>query len=173
MFLILIILKVIFAEQQQTINNYATSSSTNVYGPHITNPNKFFLQQPQSFVTQSPFESMFTLFPTINTIYFPTMSFFRQQQGYANDFVTNTSPLSNNNFNSIRNQTNVEQKPYVYNYTFAPGTLPTYCGYRVYPIPVYNTPYKKCIPNNPGCGLFFTCIMDANKRSKVLGQSAN
>ena len=47
-------------------------------------------------------------------------------------------------------------QPYQYNFDFAPGTPVVYCAYGANPIPVYNTPYKKCIPYHPLCGITFT-----------------
>uniref|UniRef100_A0A915CXF8 Uncharacterized protein n=1 Tax=Ditylenchus dipsaci TaxID=166011 RepID=A0A915CXF8_9BILA len=45
-------------------------------------------------------------------------------------------------------------------YTFKEGTLPTYCGFGVNPVPVYTDPSKKCVPYHPGCGILFTCILN-------------
>lgn len=52
--------------------------------------------------------------------------------------------------------------PYLYNFDFAPGTPVIYCAYGANPIPRYNTPYKKCIPYHPLCGITFTCIFDVD-----------
>ena len=50
-------------------------------------------------------------------------------------------------------------------FDFASGTPVLYCSYGVNPIPVYNTPKKKCIPYHPLCGLTFTCIFDIDPRT--------
>lgn len=50
--------------------------------------------------------------------------------------------------------------PAGFDYWFAEGTAHTYCSYGVNPIPRYNTPHKRCVPNHPGCGIIFSCIID-------------
>jgi len=52
----------------------------------------------------------------------------------------------------------MHKQPYLYNFDFAPGTPVIYCAYGANPIPRYNTPYKKCIPYHPLCGITFTVI---------------
>ncbi|KAI1709689.1 hypothetical protein DdX_11079 [Ditylenchus destructor] len=47
-----------------------------------------------------------------------------------------------------------------FDYWFAEGTPHLYCSYGVNPIPRYNTPHKRCVPNNPACGIVFSCIID-------------
>ncbi|KAI1717499.1 hypothetical protein Ddc_09936 [Ditylenchus destructor] len=47
-----------------------------------------------------------------------------------------------------------------FDYWFAEGTPHLYCSYGVNPIPRYNTPHKRCVPNNPACGIVYSCIID-------------
>lgn len=47
-----------------------------------------------------------------------------------------------------------------FEFWFAEGTAHTYCSYGVNPVPRYNTPHKKCVPNHPECGIIFSCIID-------------
>uniref|UniRef100_A0A914HCC0 Uncharacterized protein n=1 Tax=Globodera rostochiensis TaxID=31243 RepID=A0A914HCC0_GLORO len=46
-------------------------------------------------------------------------------------------------------------------FTFAPGSPGLACLYG-FPVPKYNTPRKRCIPDHPMCGIQFTCVMDVH-----------
>lgn len=46
-------------------------------------------------------------------------------------------------------------------FDFAPNTPGLGCLYGM-PIPLYNTPKKRCVPHSPLCGFAFTCVMDVN-----------
>lgn len=197
------IFKIILAQQQirNGISSRFVNQPSLNYGAQNSNSNTYLLQQPyaqqslvqpqQIAVTPSSLENMFTLFPTLSPIFFSTMTSIPLRQPIQTTYNNNEHIISNNYNTNNRNLpssnvgTNthintehttkqiINNRPYIYDYTFAPGTLPTFCGYGVNPIPIYNTPYKKCIPNDPFCGLFYTCIMDVNERGEVLGRSAN
>ncbi|KAI6236137.1 hypothetical protein M3Y95_00125700 [Aphelenchoides besseyi] len=66
---------------------------------------------------------------------------------FSNPYLTNQIPP------------NTHREPPVTHFTFKEGTPPYYCAYGL-PVPEYNTPRKKCVPNWVGCGIIFTCIMD-------------
>jgi hypothetical protein len=59
----------------------------------------------------------------------------------------------------------MHKQPYIYNFDFAPGTSVIYCAYGANPIPRYNTPYKKCIPYHPLCGITFTVSFLKNQNN--------
>jgi hypothetical protein len=98
----------------------------------------FFPQQAQQYTTPAPL-TLPPAPPTLATL-MPSL------------FPTHPPPPVYDHAVALR----YSNQPYQYNFDFAPGTPVVYCAYGANPIPSYNTPYKKCIPYHPLCGITFT-----------------
>lgn len=154
-------------------------------------------EQPQQVyvpVTPSPASISHTLFPTISPTFLASM--FAQHPIHGSDstfYLNNVTPATSINYapsasadtissgiitntDHLRAPNEVVATNYALasqsnDFSFAPGTLPMPCGYGVNPVPIYNSPYKKCIPNSPLCGWAFTCIFNLDKNGKVISRA--
>lgn len=155
--------------QQQQQSYYGQSQQQQQIAEPQPQQVQYAPQQVQA-VTPLP---LFTMFPPLFTYAPPPSSYYSGNGVGAGSYGSNVaagsavSAIATGNNGPTYGPSNPNRVPpvVVTEFGFAPGTLPMYCGYNVNPLPVYNTPYKKCIPNHPMCGLLFTCILDVDPKT--------
>lgn len=173
--LILFIFVFGFVKTQQQSRQLINALPTN---PHYINSqsNVAYLSQLQPAIQQPQFIPVtvvpepVTLFPTISPNFLSSMFEHPHHQHPLPSSGSDSSIYGTN-----RAPTPVNYAPAVNtnndDFTFAPGTLPMPCGYGVNPVPVYNSPFKKCIPNSPLCGLAYTCIFNIDSNGKPISRA--
>ncbi|KAI6219835.1 hypothetical protein M3Y99_01635700 [Aphelenchoides fujianensis] len=128
------------------------------------------VQQLQQAQPQPQQQQQQTFFYPQNTVYSPQQPQQVQQQQFvqpttfdANSYYAayaQAQAQSNNPYATNQVNPYAQRETPVTHFDFKEGTLHTYCGYGVFPVPEYNTPRKRCVPWHPMCGIVFTCIMD-------------
>ncbi|KAF7634832.1 hypothetical protein Mgra_00005725 [Meloidogyne graminicola] len=95
------------------------------------------------------------------------------------DDKTGKESIEDNNNNNLKDQQKLRffytpSKTVInQDFSFATNTPGLACAFAEFykysekiverlPIPIYNTPRKKCIPHSPLCGITFTCVMDVH-----------